>query len=184
MLTKCYGPEQDDDALNADRRILEGEFTRNNLTRNFTWKTRGRGRSRLSANSDGEIADALKLATGARTGRAAMAVLLGLNGVQVPVASAILTAIEPERYAVRPERYTVIDFRALEALGTTISDPTVNFYLVYLLFCREVANAHQVILRDLDRALWQWSRGCTHLPKCSVFYSSTVVPRPPATPFH
>jgi hypothetical protein len=68
----------------------------------------------------------------------------------VPVASAILTAIDPERY-------TVIDFRALEALGNKSNDRTVNFYLAYLDACRQLAQEHQVSLRDLDRALWQWS---------------------------
>jgi hypothetical protein len=68
----------------------------------------------------------------------------------VPVASAVLTAIEPERY-------TVIDFRALEALGSDSTDRSVNFYLAYLDFCRLLAKAHRIKLRDLDRALWQWS---------------------------
>jgi hypothetical protein len=75
---------------------------------------------------------------------------LGLQGVQVPVASAILTAIDPERY-------TVIDFRALEALGCDSKDRSVNFYLAYLKTCRQLASKHGVTLRNLDRALWQWS---------------------------
>ena len=85
-----------------------------------------------------------------KTERAAIAVLLGLQGVHVPVASAILTAIDPERY-------TVIDFRALEALGSKSKDRSVNFYLVYLHACRQLAEEHQVTLRRLDRALWHWS---------------------------
>jgi len=75
----------------------------------------------------------------AKTERAAVAVLLGLQGVQVPVASAILTAIYPERY-------TVIDFRALEALGSNTADYSVNFYLTYLAAYRQIANANQVSL--------------------------------------
>lgn len=66
------------------------------------------------------------------------------------MASAILTAIDPERY-------TVIDFRALEALGNMANDCSVNFYLNYLDACRRLAKGHDVSLRDLDRALWQWS---------------------------
>ena len=68
----------------------------------------------------------------------------------MPVASAILTAIDPERC-------TVIDFRALEALGKKTNDRSVNFYLSYLDACRTLAEEHQVSLRNLDRALWQWS---------------------------
>ena len=149
-LAKCYGPEQDDAALDAGRRIRAGEYTRKHLSQIFEWKTKGRGRSRLQRNSDKEIADALSLAVSAKTERAAVAVLVGLQGVQVPVASAILTAIDPERY-------TVIDFRALEALGNDSTDRSVNFYLAYLDFCRLLAKAHRIKLRDLDRALWQWS---------------------------
>lgn len=148
-LAKSYGPEQDDGALAAGRRIFRGEYTRENLTAIFEWKTKGRGRSRLMANTDEEIADALALAVRAKTERAALAVLTGLHGVHVPVASAILTAVDPERY-------TVIDFRALESLGSKSTDRSVNFYLDYLETCRRLAREHRITLRDLDRALWQW----------------------------
>jgi len=150
-LAKRYGYEEDDAAFEAGRRIREGEHTFEHLSRIFEWKTKGRGRSRLKRNKPDEITDALSLAVSAKTERAAVAVLLGLQGVQVPVASAILTAIYPERY-------TVIDFRALEALGTNNADYSVNFYLTYLAACRQIANANQVSLRNLDRALWQWSK--------------------------
>jgi hypothetical protein len=149
-LAKCYGPEQDDAALDAGRRIRKGEYTRKNLSKIFEWKTKGRGRSRLLRNTDEEIADALSLAVNAKTARAAIAVLTGLHGVHVPVASAILTAIDPEHY-------TVIDFRALEALGSKSADRSVNFYLDYLDACRQFAKDHRATLRDLDRALWEWS---------------------------
>jgi len=33
----------------------------------------------------------------------------------------------------------------------------VNFYLAYLDVCRQLADAHRITVRDLDRALWQWS---------------------------
>jgi hypothetical protein len=46
----------------------------------------GRGVSRLNRNADPEIADALKLAVHAQTERAAIAVLCGLYGVNIPVA--------------------------------------------------------------------------------------------------
>jgi hypothetical protein len=101
------------------------------------------------ANTDEEIADALALAVRAKTERAALAVLTGLHGVHVPVASAILTAVDPERY-------TVIDLRALESLGSKSTDRSVNFYLDYLETCRRLAREHRITLRDLDRALWQW----------------------------
>jgi hypothetical protein len=108
-LANRYSFQDDFDPLTAGDQIRRGQYTRANLERIFEWKTNGRGRSRLAKNTDEEIADALKLAVEATTDRAAVSVLTGLNGVQVPVASAILTAINPERFAI-------IDFRALEAL--------------------------------------------------------------------
>jgi hypothetical protein len=143
-------PDDDSPALNAGRRIAGGDYRRANLDIIFHWKTKGRGKSRLLHNTDTEIEEALRLAARASTERAAMAVLCGLDGVDVPVASAILTAIDPQRY-------TVIDFRALESLGTKCSTVTLGFYLAYLKHCRELATQHEVSLRTLDRALWQWS---------------------------
>jgi hypothetical protein len=149
-LAERYGPSQDDKALAAGRLICDGAATRPNLEIIFRWKTGGRGISRLARNTDDEIADALSLSVCAKTERAAVAVLVGLEGVAVPVASAILTTIDPERYSV-------IDFRALEALGSQSANRTVDFYLEYLKECRDLAKAHRVSLRNLDRALWQWS---------------------------
>ena len=76
--------------------ILKGDYSRKNLDALFTWKTRGRGRSRIAVNTDAEVEDALKLAVAASTPRAAIAVLTGLSGCAVPVASAIMTCVRPE----------------------------------------------------------------------------------------
>jgi hypothetical protein len=121
----------------------------------FRWKTRGRGISRLSQNNDLEIADSLRLALAAQAERAAVAVLIGLNGVDVPVASAILTAVDQRRF-------TIIDFRALEALSVRRVVVNVNFYLEYLNFCRQFAKRNNLSLRNLDRPLWQWSKEQEH----------------------
>jgi hypothetical protein len=149
-LAKRYDGQNDTEALHAGQRIAQGDCSRKNLETIFHWKTKGRGASRLMANSDGEVAEALSIAAKALYERSAISVLIGLIGVDVPVASAILTAINPERY-------TVIDFRAIESLGFTTKDRSVDFYLYYLECCRALAERHQVTLRDLDRALWQWS---------------------------
>ena len=146
-----YSFKEDAQALEAGGRIRAGEYTRENLEKIYEWKTNGRGRSRLKKNSDEDIADALRLAVESKTDRAAVAVLTGLSGVHIPVASAILTAIDPERF-------TIIDFRALEALGILRPANNVDFYLEYLGKCRELARQNRVSLRTLDQALWQWSK--------------------------
>jgi hypothetical protein len=150
-LANRYDYESDDGALNAGAQIRRGRYARKYLLEIFEWKTGGRGRSRLANNSDQEIADALKLAIVAKTDRAAVAVLTGLNGIAVPVASAVLTVIDPTRF-------TIIDFRALEALNVNEANLTIDFYLDYLEECRRVAQKHNVSLRTLDRAMWQWSK--------------------------
>jgi hypothetical protein len=150
-LASRYSFQEDSGALLAGEQIRLGHYTRENLEQIFEWKTNGRGRSRIRKNTDEEIADALKLSLAAQTDRSAVAVLMGLNGVQVPVASAILTAINPERF-------TIIDFRALEALSIKPPYISVDFYLTYLKECRELAHRSDVPLRTLDRALWQWSK--------------------------
>jgi hypothetical protein len=150
-LAARYNFQDDTRALSAGVRIRAGHYTRKNLMEIFEWKTKGRGRSRLLKNNDQEIADALMLAIAAKTDRAALAVLRGLNGVEIPVASAILTAIDPKRF-------TIIDFRALEALGIGKANITIPFYLAYLTECRKIARQNKVSLRTLDQALWQWSK--------------------------
>jgi hypothetical protein len=150
-LASRYRGYDDEIVFEAGRRITAGNFGVAELRTIFEWKTRGRGRSRLERNAPEEIQDALRLALSARTERSAISVLRGLAGVDVPVASAIMTAIDPGRY-------TILDFRALFSLGVERSFNSVGFYLAYLAACRRIAAAAGVELRTLDRALWQYSK--------------------------
>ena len=154
----CYGKarsaydDDDREAFEAGRRIAAGSRDRADFLAIFEWKTRGRGRSRPVRNTDVEVAHALDLAIAARSDRAAVAVLTGLAGVDVPVASAILTTVDPERF-------TIVDFRALWSLGIErMTYCSVAFYLEYLAACRRIAADAGTDLRTLDRALWQYSR--------------------------
>jgi hypothetical protein len=70
--------------------------------------------------------------------------------VGIPVASAFLTAMYPERF-------TIIDRQAYKALGAKFQD-TVDEYLRYLPFCTSEASRLGVSLRDHDRALWQYGK--------------------------
>ena len=149
-LASIYADDDEERALDAGRKIRAGDYARVHLQTVFQWKTKNRGKTRLSQNSDSEILDALRLAVAANESRSTIAVLMGLYGVNTPVASAIATAIYPERF-------TIFDFRALEALGTTETDRSIPFYLDYLRFCTGLAKDWSISLRTLDRALWQWS---------------------------
>jgi hypothetical protein len=55
----CGGAEEDEKAFAAGTRIRGGDFSKENLQAIFSWKTNGRGVSRLARNPDDEIADAL-----------------------------------------------------------------------------------------------------------------------------
>ena len=89
-----------------------GNCTKDALKVIARWKSPRRA-ALIDKNEDGDIAVALNFALAATTPEAmAVAALTALHGVGIPMASAILTAINPERY-------TVLDFRALEALGVS-----------------------------------------------------------------
>jgi hypothetical protein len=141
----------DDEAFEAGRKIREGDYSRPNLEALVGWKS-SRRLGLIAENSDSEIADALHLAVCAKEPRSAFSVLIGLRGVATPMASAILTAIDQEKY-------TVIDYRAVEALGVPEVDYyNLNFYLLsYFPECKRLASEAGVNLRTLDRALWYWS---------------------------
>jgi hypothetical protein len=148
------------EAFEAGRAIrIQSEYTLKNLEAIVRWKSE-RTVHYLIRNSDENIRRALAVAASPEaTTETAVNALLELHGVDLPVASAILAAIFPERY-------TVLDFRALEALGHSRHD--VHFYEEYLDFCKRLADSNIVKpqgdlpaptpLRTLDRALWEWSR--------------------------
>jgi hypothetical protein len=149
-LAERYGYAQDDDALLAGMRIASGDYSRENLKVIVNWKSTRRA-ALIDDNKDDHIAVALKFASAASTPEfMAVAVLTALHGVGIPMASAILTAINPEKY-------TILDFRALQSLGVENWPGSVGYYVSYLEACRELAARHGKSLRTLDRALWQWS---------------------------
>jgi hypothetical protein len=145
-----YASDEDIPAMVAGKAVLNGDFSPKHLDTIFRWKTKDRGKSRIRLNSDSEIVDALRLATLAKEPRSTMAVLMGLHGVATPVAAAVATAIYPSIH-------TMFDFRALEALGCTNHDMSLPAYLKYREFCLSLASEWNMTLRNLDRALWQWS---------------------------
>ena len=93
---------------------------------------------------------------------AALARVESLSGVKARTGSALLAIF-------RPERYTVMDWRArqtLEAFGY-LQDlrraSWTNVWPGYMSLCRDIASRTGVSLRDLDRALWS-AQGSTHRP--------------------
>ena len=146
-------------AFEAGDAIRNGDYTLTNLEAIVRWKSE-RLVQYLIGNSSEKIKRVLAVAASPQSStEAAVKALLELHGVDITVASAILAAIFPERY-------TVLDFRTLEALGHSRHD--VHFYEEYLAFCKRLAESNIVKpqgdlpaptpLRTIDRALWEWSR--------------------------
>jgi len=146
-------------AFEAGAAIRGGEYTLPNLETIVRWKSE-RVVHYLIGNSTENIKSALAIAASADSSTAdAINALTGLRGVDISIATAILTAIYPERY-------TVLDYRALEALGHARHN--AEFYAEYNAFCRRLAECGMVkaqedlpaptALHALERALWQWSR--------------------------
>jgi hypothetical protein len=146
-------------AFDAGEAIRNGEYSLHNLEAIVRWKSE-RVVQYLIANSSEKIRKALSVAGNPESStETAVKALLELQGVDIAIASAILAAIFPERY-------TVLDYRALEALGHARHD--VHFYEEYLAFCKRLAESNVVRpqtdvpagtrLRTLGRALGEWSR--------------------------
>ena len=58
-----------------------------------------------------------------------------------------------------PERYPILDVRALHALGVRApTSYTFRFWEAYIAACRRLAEEAGVDGRTLDQALWQWSK--------------------------
>ena len=146
-------------AYEAGEAIRKGEFTLANIEAIVRWKSE-RVVHYLIANSNESIKAALAVVVAPETStETAVKALIALRGVDISIASAILAAIFPERFAV-------LDYRALEALGHARHD--VGFYTEYNKFIQRLVDCGIVKpqpelpgptpLHALERALWQWSR--------------------------
>lgn len=140
--------EKEHRAFSAGDAIASGALETHHLVKIAEWKA-ARSKSRVASNKEEDVKDALTLCLAAHSDRATIAVLTGLRGVNVPMASAILTAINRTRF-------TVIDVYALAALGVLKRAPTVQDYCDYVTFCRAAAREADMSLRAFDQGLWGW----------------------------
>src|SRR3954451_17647060 len=155
---KGWASTYDDDDSVLDG--LEGltEFNRAELEIVLEWKLRPRFHKqaieRIADYPEDVIRETTRKAFAADDDVTAARGLTALPSVGMPVASAILTA-------QNPERYTVADFRALNSLHAMgfleDSGDTPNWerlWVPYLDVCRSLASGWEMSLRDADRALW------------------------------
>lgn len=146
-------PEEDQDQY--IEKTLEQTASRGYLTKEeylilYRWKSQ-RTLPLAKKTKKELVEEATRAAFAAKNEEVKIGVLMILPGVQMPVASTIL-------HWVFPNRYPLLDFRALWTLGID-KPPTYNFafWEKYVIACRSIAAEAKVSMRDLDRALWQFS---------------------------
>lgn len=116
------------------------------------WKSL-RQKGRYARNSASVVKEASGIALGASDERLRIGVLRVLEGVGWPTASTLL-------HFAHPEPYPILDFRALWSLGVESPPGYYDFttWWGYVTTCRRIAESARVTIRQLDRALWQYSR--------------------------
>lgn len=128
-----------------------GHFTRSELIEICEWKT-VRSRSRVAANTEDEVRETTRLALNASTEALRIWIPMALSGVSWPTASVLL-------HFGHRDRYPILDYRALEALGVTrYTAFTVPFWNAYVAACRTIDDDTGLGMRIIDRAMWQWSK--------------------------
>lgn len=128
-----------------------GYFTRSELIDICWWKTPRSG-PLVALNSEAEVQEATRLALGATAEALRIWISMGLSGISWPTASVLL-------HFGHQDRYPVLDYRALEALGVTKpASYTVPFWNAYVAECRKIDDETGYGMRVIDRAMWQWSK--------------------------
>jgi len=134
------------DKLKCQRFLTKGDLVEIGL-----WKSR-RPRKWYESNDDDVVRELTKFSFAATTEGARIGALCALSGVSFPVASVVL-------HFAFPERYPILDFRALESLGK--SQPQSYNLERWLAYCKQVKGIAENLclpLRTVDKALWQYSK--------------------------
>jgi hypothetical protein len=127
-----------------------GHLTARDLQTLARWKT-PRSAPQVARNDGAFVAETTGVALSSRDPRLRIEVLTLLDGVHWPTASVIL------HFAHR-EPHPILDVRALWSLGVSPPPPYgFDFWDHYVTFTRVVARRLRVSMRELDRALWQYS---------------------------
>ena len=128
-----------------------GCFTRREFLEFAAWKS-PRALPRCRTNEDAFVRAVTATALATPSDRLRIEVLRLLNGVDWPTASVLL-------HFAHADPYPILDVRALWTLG--VSTPLAYSYDVWSAYtarCRALAAQSGLSMRDLDRALWQYSK--------------------------
>lgn len=138
---------------------LRGYMSKEDLIAVCNWKS-PRARPLCLSNHGNAVIGASRLAFFMRDEEARMQALIQLNGVSVPMASAILTSFDPKRYGVIDIRV----WQALHHIGHVKENPRgtnlrVEHWLVYLEVLRKLAMASRRTVREAEQALFYYHAG-------------------------
>ena len=141
-VTKLVGPVQ-----------IQGYLTKSELKTVCEWKSL-KPAWHLEKNEESPVQEVTRFALKTEYDKAAIENLTILDGVGEPTASVIL-------HFFHKRDYPILDFRALWSVSLIDGDKYNYSYALwskYVEFCREQAAEADVSMRDLDRALWQYSK--------------------------
>ncbi len=134
----------------GERSRLAGFLTRDDFLSLCEWKTRGRPRRHYIRNSEDAVRRQTAIALTSSEEETRIRSLNALHGVSWPTASVFL-------HFAHKDPYPILDVRALWSLQCERSYYTFDFWQAYVQACRALAVDCGVSMRDLDRALWEYS---------------------------
>jgi hypothetical protein len=144
------GDRRQTDALRAAVQA-RGHLTRTEFLEICAWKS-PRSKPHCARNTEHTVRTITRAALASEDDALKMDLLRILQGVEWPTASTILHLCDR-----RP--YPVLDIRAVWSLG--FSKPphyTMEFWLAYVAFTRDLADRSGLSIRTVDQALWQYSK--------------------------
>ena len=142
---------KDEQAQNAaDKAKERGSMTKEESLTVTTWKSR-RPKRWLEDNTADDIKDATQSAFSTTNARVRIGVLMTLQGVSYPMASAILHLVCKD--------VPLLDVNALAALNEKKPPSyTFQFWNVYCAELLKIAGKSSLPLRTIDRALWMFGK--------------------------
>jgi hypothetical protein len=152
ILSYKIHPLEDSIEKNIVPRTRElGYVTRGDFLTLCSWKTT-RTEGHCTKNSEEFIKSVSQIALSTADEQIRIEIWTLLNGVGWPTASVFLCWLHAKEYPI-------LDYRALWSLSWD-KPPKYNFsfWNDYVKYCRDYAGRYGVSVRDLDRALWQYSK--------------------------
>ncbi len=111
-----------------------------------------RSKPRCASNSTELIEEVTRIAMSSKLEELHIRSLMMLTGVSWPTASYIL-------HFCHSSKYPILDFRALWSLSIPKAPVyTYEFWGKYVEICRDLAKRNKLSMRQVDAALWQYSK--------------------------